>query len=365
MDALEKAPSRYSLYPTSPGYREIKLLSGETYFFNLGGDYTWDLETEQLRPTTCKDVVVGSRLIDGCENIDAMCIPAYWLYDLFKKEEYDRYGLWDIAQPLTNLHCGKVKLEVYSTGLDTEIPSTIRTWQILAGGEEAFREKPNGALVVCPISPLYLSGRKEQDDPWGHADQLMAAAKAGVPATIGVCGLMGASAPITVGGLITQSIAEVLAMNVAFQTINPGHPISLNDYTGALDMFTGQKQEARPEAELARLAMTEMAHFLGIPITIINNTGAVQTDAQMAWENMANCFAQGLVGSDMIGTGGVLGGDDIFDPRALLISNEIVGWFKHFQKGFEMNADAIPLDLMIEAKGPVQRVDVETVQVDK
>jgi len=50
MDALEKAPSRYSLYPTSPGYKEIKYMSGETYFGNGGGDYTWDLETEQLRP---------------------------------------------------------------------------------------------------------------------------------------------------------------------------------------------------------------------------------------------------------------------------------------------------------------------------
>jgi len=292
--------------------------------------------------------VVGSRLVDACEHIDTTIIPVYWMYDLFGKEDYDRYGLWDIAQPLLNLHCGKNKVEVFSTSTETETESNIRTWQILAGGEEAFREKPNASLIVCPISPLYLSGRKEQDDPFGHADQLMAAAKAGVPASIGVCGLMGASSPITIGGLITQSIAEVLAMNVAFQTINPGHPISVNDYTGALDMFTGQKQEARPEAELARTAMIEMSHFLGLPITIVNNTGAVQADAQMAWENMANCFAQGLAGADFVGAGCVLGGDDIFDPRALLISNEIIGWFKHFQKGFEMNADAIPLDLMIE-----------------
>jgi len=55
-EALKKAPSQFTMYPTSPGYRELNFLSGEVYFVSQGGDNVWDYRTNELRPTRMEDL---------------------------------------------------------------------------------------------------------------------------------------------------------------------------------------------------------------------------------------------------------------------------------------------------------------------
>jgi trimethylamine--corrinoid protein Co-methyltransferase len=347
-DALEKAPSGFAIYPTSPGYEKLEFLSGKSYFVSQGGDYVWDYRTHELRPARAHDHVAMSRLIDACDNIEG-CFPAvYWFYDLVPQDQYDRYGIWDIFMSLECLHCGKPKFDVYSTATATEVPTFLRTWQLCAGGEDAFRAKPCGSLFIAPTSPFFLEGRIDPEDPWGHADSLVLMAKAGAPINIEPCGNLGMSGPVTVAGLVAQSIAEFLGMNVAIQSISPGNPVMMNDYTGSIDMATGQKQEVRPEANLVHLGLTEMTHYMGVPISTVNCSGSIEADAQVGWESMAIILSQYLAGTDMIGSFGGLGSDDVFDPRALLMANEMAGWVRHFVKGFEVNEETIPLDLMVD-----------------
>jgi len=349
--ALDKVPKQYTLYPTSPGYKEMPVGNGERYFCNEGGDYVRDMDTGKLRPAEIRDQVAMSRLISACEHIDSGISPTYWFYDLVPQDRYDKFGLMGIYEAIACLHNGKSKIQVYSTATATEVPDVIKTWQICAGGEDEFRKKPNATMVVTPLSPLFLPGRTEENEPWGMADSLMVSAKAGVPITIGVCGLLGMSGPITVAGLITQSVAETLAINVAIQAVNPGNIVSLNDYTGVADMNTGGKHETRPEANLVHLGLTSMAHYLKLAIATINCPGSVEADAQMAWEYMSIALSQYLAGTDMIAMFGGLSVDDVFDYRALLMGNEIISWVKHFAKGFDTTENTIPLDMMIEV-GP-------------
>jgi TPP-dependent pyruvate/acetoin dehydrogenase alpha subunit len=293
-DALEKAPSGFAIYPTSPGYEKLEFLSGKSYFVSQGGDYVWDYRTHELRPARAHDHVAMSRLIDACDNIEG-CFPAvYWFYDLVPQDQYDRYGIWDIFMSLECLHCGKPKFDVYSTATATEVPTFLRTWQLCAGGEDAFRAKPCGSLFIAPTSPFFLEGRIDPEDPWGHADSLVLMAKAGAPINIEPCGNLGMSGPVTVAGLVAQSIAEFLGMNVAIQSISPGNPVMMNDYTGSIDMATGQKQEVRPEANLVHLGLTEMTHYMGVPISTVNCSGSIEADAQVGWESMAIILSQYL-----------------------------------------------------------------------
>ncbi len=347
-EALKKAPSQFTMYPTSPGYRELNFLSGEVYFVSQGGDNVWDYRTNELRPTRMEDLVAMSRLIDACEHVDGTFPAVYWLYDLVPQDQYERYGIWDIFMSVECLHNGKPKFDVYSTATGTEVPTFLRTWQICAGGEDAFREKPNGSLFIAPTSPFFIEGRLEPEDPWGHADSLVLMAKAGAPINLEPCGNLGMSGPVTVAGLIAQTIAEFLGLNVAVQAINPGNPVMMNDYTGSIDMSTGQKQEVRPEANLVHIGLTEMAHYLGFPISTVNCSGAVEADAQVGWESMAIILSQTLAGTDLIGSFGGLSTDDVFDPRALLMANEMAGWVRHFVQGFNVDEETIPLELMIE-----------------
>ena len=346
--ALESAPGKFTLYPTSPNYEGVELLSGEVSFGSAAGDYVWDYRTGDLRPGTVQDLVAMCRLSDACENLDIGGAAIYWLYDLVPQDQFERYGLWDISFALYCLHNGKPKFDVYSSATPTEVPTQLRTWQICAGGVDAFREKPCASPIVAPTSPFFIEGRIEADDPWGHADSLVLMSKAGAPISLEPCGLMGMSAPMSIVGLVTQSTAEFLGLNVAVQAINPGNPVKLNDYSASVDMTTGQKQESRPEANLVHVCLTEMMHSLNIPVSTINSTGSVMADAQVGWESMAIALSQFLIGTDVILSLAGVGTDDVIDPRAILMANEVAGWVKHFGKGFAFDEDAIPLDLMIE-----------------
>jgi len=148
-DALSKAPSQFTLYPIAPGYREIRFGSGEAYFAANGGDLLWDIDTGELRGAVLSDFVTGSRLIDACENFDALLgFPHYWMYDVAKKEEYEKYGcIGALMTGVTMLHCGKPPLRVYFASTEQELTDTVHLWQIAAGGKEAFRKKPCGGIV--------------------------------------------------------------------------------------------------------------------------------------------------------------------------------------------------------------------------
>jgi trimethylamine--corrinoid protein Co-methyltransferase len=346
--ALKLIPSEITLYPTAPGYRELKLLSGESFFEISGGDYVRDMHTHELRPGTMQDVVSTARLGDASKNIDLNGGAIYWMYDLIATDDYERYGVGQIAMPLMCLHSGKHASTVYVTATDTEIGDHIRTWQVCAGGEQAFRERPCGSQYLAATSPFYLGGKVDPDDPWGHADTLIVASKAGAVIHVEPCGLLGATSPVTAAGLITQSLAEFMGINVAIQAVNPGNPVVLNDYTGTFDMSTGQKQEAWPEALQVHLGLTEMAHYINVPIDCLCSSASLETDAQQGWENMGNFFPMILAGTDIICSAGATSVDKVFDPLGLLMGNEMAGWIKHVVKGIGVDDVTIPLDLMIE-----------------
>jgi trimethylamine--corrinoid protein Co-methyltransferase len=347
-ESLKKIPSEIIAYSTAPGYAEKKLLSGETFIENSGGDYLRDIHTHELRPATIQDTVAVARLVDACEHIDFNGVAIYWMYDLLATDDYEKYGLGGMYMALMCLHSGKSASTVYFTGSDTEIPDVIRAWQICAGGEEEFKAKPCGSQIIAPISPFFLPGKVDDDDPWGHADTLMVSTKAGAIMHIEPCGLLGATAPVTVAGLLAQSIAEFMAINVVVQTINPGNPVVLNDYTGTFDMATGQKQEAWPGANLCHLGLTEMAHYINVPIDCLCSSASLETDAQLGWENMGDFLSQFLVGTDIICSPGASSVDKVFDPLALLMGNEIVGWIKQLVRGIKVDETTVPMDMMVE-----------------
>jgi trimethylamine--corrinoid protein Co-methyltransferase len=347
-EALKKVPAEIISYPTAPGYKEKKLLSGESFIENSGGDYLRDIHTHKLRPATIQDTVSTARLIDACEHIDFNGVAIYWMYDLMATDEYEKYGLGGMYMALMCLHSGKHASTVYFTGVDTEIPDVIRAWQICAGGADAFKKKPCGSQIIATVSPYFLGGKVEDDDPWGHADTLIESTKAGAIMHIEPCGLLGATAPVSVAGLLAQSIAEFMGINVAVQAINPGNPVVFSDYTGTFDMATGQKQEAWPAGNLAHIGLTEMAHYINVPIDCLCSSASLETDAQLGWENMGSFLSQILAGTDIICSAGASSVDKVFDPLALLMGNEIVGYIRQLTKGISMDEGAIPLDMMIE-----------------
>jgi trimethylamine--corrinoid protein Co-methyltransferase len=350
-DALSKAPAQFSLYPIAPGYREIKFGSGEVYFGATGSNRHWDIETGDLRDAVLSDFVSGSRLIDALEHFDAnMGYPHYWIYDVARMDEYEKYGLVGaLLSAVPMLHCGKAQLHVYECSTEEELTDNLNLWAIAAGGAEAFRRTPTGAIMVCFTSPLSLIGHTEPGEPLGWADWLWGGVNAGVPFAIKPSGIMGSGSPVTVAGSIVQGVAEFLATVVAIQTINPGNPIVLGDFTGSQDMVTGTKGTCKPEALLLHLGLNAMAEYYDKPsLWFPGSIDPPMADPQAAWEHTETYLLASLAGVDMTMTSGGLGQGMVGDYRQYVIDNEIIGTVKHITRGINTSDGAIPLDLMIE-----------------
>ena len=93
----------------------------------------------------------------------------------------------------------------------------IEMLAIFAGGRKALAEKPQAVFDVCPSPPLIWS-------EFG-AENLIALARAGVPAEIVSMPLAGAAAPVTLLGSITQHAAECLSGITIHQLANPARPL--------------------------------------------------------------------------------------------------------------------------------------------
>jgi trimethylamine---corrinoid protein Co-methyltransferase len=102
---------------------------------------------------------------------------------------------------------------------------------LFAGSAEAAREKPRAIFDVCPAPPLIWSN-------FG-AGNLIALARAGIPAEIVSVPLSGAAAPVTMLGTVTQHTAECFAGIVIHQLAKPGSPIVWGGAAAIFDMRKG------------------------------------------------------------------------------------------------------------------------------
>ncbi len=350
-DALDKAPSEFTLYPYVPGCKELKWGSGGVHIGISGGMMTWDLQTGKYRDAELRDFPSACRVIDACENFDAILgYPFYHANDLATKEEiHEITYMSTFMEATTMLHTGKPHIRIYLTSTKEELDDALKLYEIAAGGREAFRKKPNGAIMASPTSPLSLIGC-EEGEALDWADWVWAAIQAGVPLPVAPCGIMGGTAPVSVSGTIVQNVAEFLALLVAIQTANPGHPVAFGDFSGSMDMLTGEKATHRPESLLVHLGSSEMARYYNKPsLWDLGSAESPLADAQVAWERTQSYLTAFLSGKvDVVMSGGGMGYLRSFDIREVVIENEIISRIKHMVKGINFDEESIPLDQMIE-----------------
>ncbi|HNN15004.1 MAG TPA: trimethylamine methyltransferase family protein, partial [Anaerolineales bacterium] len=126
-----------------------------------------------------------------------------------------------------------------------------------AGSPEASREKPRAIFDVCPAPPLIWSN-------FG-AGNLIALARAGIPAEIVSVPLAGAAAPVTMLGTVTQHTAEVLAGIVIHQLAHAGSPIVWGGAAAIFDMRKGATPMGAVETAMLDCSYAQVAKSLNMP----------------------------------------------------------------------------------------------------
>ncbi len=111
-------------------------------------------------------------------------------------------------------------------------------------------------------------------------------------------GIMGATAPIRIAGLLAIQNAAVLAGISLVQLIHPGAPVIYGMGGTNLDMQTGDYYAGSPEAVKAIRVGTSMAKFYGLPSKCggtLNDAHAM--DFQAGYQSamaLAVCYSAGV-----------------------------------------------------------------------
>jgi trimethylamine--corrinoid protein Co-methyltransferase len=216
---------------------------------------------------------------------------------------------------------------------------------IIAGGQEAYRERPLVSHHYCPVvSPLTMDVES--------LEAVMFLTEKGFPVYGTVVPNAGLTSPMTVSGTLTVCNAEFLALGVLMQMIQPHTPLIYAVLSTVADLRTGAYAPGAIETGILQMAHSQMASFYNVPSGgYIGLTNAQVNDAQCGYETGMNVTAALLAGADMFNMGGLLGGLMAFDFAKAVIDNEIAMMLKRIQKGVEFSKENMALEVIAET-GP-------------
>jgi trimethylamine--corrinoid protein Co-methyltransferase len=159
----------------------------------------------------------------------------------------------------------------------------------------------------------------------------------------------GATAPVTLPGLLATQNAEILAGIVLAQLVRPGAPVIYGSTSTVTDMRTGTLAVGAPELSLIQNATQRMGQYYGIPT---RGSGAITDahsfDAQAGIESTMAMATTIMSGANFILHGcGILGSYLAMSLEKFLADEEICGMLRRMMK---------PLDVTDE------RIDFETIK---
>ena len=205
---------------------------------------------------------------------------------------------------------------------------------LFAGSAEAAREKPRAVFDVCPAPPLIWSN-------FG-AGNLIALARAGIPAEIVSVPLSGAAAPVTMLGTITQHTAECLAGITIHQLAGAGSPIVWGGAAAIFDMRKGATPMGAVETAMLDCSYAQVAKSLNMPThTYLGATDSKLVDAQAGLESGITAMIGALSGINMISGSGMLDFLACHSAEKLVIDAEGIAMAKRLVMGVRQHTETL------------------------
>ena len=281
--ALESAPPVVEAKGGTPD-RDITLELGSLVFQpGAGAPHATDC-VKGRRPGTLSDFRDLARLTQHFD-VFQMVPP------LVEPQDVDpalrHYATTDVQLTLSD----KVPF-VFSRGTPqvTECFEMIRDFKGLS--DEEFAAVSHCYTIINTNSPRQI------DIPM--AQGLIDFARAGQVSIVTPFTLMGAMAPITVGGAITLSHAEALASIALTQIAKKGAPVCYGTFTSNVDMKSGAPVFGTPEHFRASLAAGQLARLVGLPWRSATGSAANLNDVQSANETQFGLWGCLMAGATIV-----------------------------------------------------------------
>ena len=205
---------------------------------------------------------------------------------------------------------------------------------MFAGSPEAAREKPRAIFDVCPAPPLIWSD-------FG-AGNLIALARAGIPAEIVSVPLSGAAAPVTMLGTITQHTAECFAGITIHQLAHAGSPIVWGGAAAIFDMRKGATPMGAVETAMLDCSYAQVAKTFNMPThTYLGATDSKLVDAQAGLESGISAMIGALSGINMISGSGMLDFLACHSAEKLVVDAEGIAMAKRMVMGVKQHTETL------------------------
>ena len=333
--AIAAAPERFTVHARDPE-KSLHIEPNRVYY---GPGPTCpnfiDPETGQRRPYVMDDAVSVARTCDALDNIDF--VESLGSIADAPADQMDVYEFALMAQ-------NTVKPIVAWSFSEETCVDIHRMAVAMAGGEEAFAEKPNYIFYAEPMSPLN-SGQEA-------LQKLMYCARHRIPIVFTPCPIAGATAPATFAGVLAQGMAESLHGLVVAQLISPGTPLIVGGVMSIMDMQDMVLSYGAPELSLLSAGLTEVARMLGLPMWSTGGcTDAKTVDEQAAIEAAISIAMAGLSGPNLVHDVGYVDSAMTGSLGMLVMCNEIIAMVRRVVGGMEVSPETLALEV-IDAVGP-------------
>jgi trimethylamine--corrinoid protein Co-methyltransferase len=307
-------------------------------YFGTGSDliYTYDVDSGEHRKSLLDDVARSARLCDALDDIDF--VMSFALPEDVPNEDAEPQQYYAILQSTT-----KPVIMTEFSGLGG-LERVHEMACLVAGGDEAFRARPNYIMYGQFVSPL-------QHDLQA-VERLVFCADHEVPLIYVPTIMGGASGPFTVYGSLALALAETLAGLVMHQLQHPGAPFITGACLSQLDMRTGLFPYGSAEWRMNDLVMAEMSRHYGIPV--FGTAGASDSklvDAQAGAEYASSLLAAALAGTNLIHDVGYLNSGLTGSLESIVLGAEQIRWVRRFVNGLEVSSATLAADVIAEV-GP-------------
>jgi trimethylamine--corrinoid protein Co-methyltransferase len=333
--ALRNVPSTLGVCDRN-GNPAMFLEENNTYF-GTGSDtpFVLDPDTGERRLAVLKDIENVSRLVDFSGEMNFLMCSGI-ASDVNSKIS----DLYHFQEMVSNTE----KPIVYTAWSLENLQMIVKMAEAVAGSEERLRNNPFVILYTEPISPLQLA--KES------AQKLMFMAQKALPVVFTPCLIAGAAGPVTPAGALVQANAEILAGYVLANLVREGAPFVYGGGIGPMDMASGIWSYASPEFMLLESALVSMARYYKLPLFCFAGcSDSLLYDQQASLEGSMRILMSALCGGNLVHDVGYIESGLTTSFEQIVVSNEVIGMVRRITRGFEINEDALALDL-IDKIGP-------------
>lgn len=334
-NALKTTPPAFTIWRRD-GQGELRVAFDRVYF-GPGPTCTYfmDPESGERRKARRGDAGLTARVCDALENIDYIMGLS-----LFDDVTPVLSPVYEFAESITNT----TKPVIAWANTPDTLQDIYTMASAVAGGEEAFRARPNFIFFTTYESPLKLA-----HDPLVN---MLWAAEYGIPVVCLGGPTVGLESPFTGASALVIHLATALTALTVVQLKRSGAPMVIGGVPSMMDLRTGRPAYGSPEMSLHSAAAVDLARYLNIPF--MGTAGATESkllDSQAGVEAALQVLLSSLSGAPLVHDVGFLDCADIGSLPYLVLVDEMIGMAKRILRGIAVNADNIMLDL-IEKVGP-------------